>query len=130
MTRAVALGKGGVRREAGARFAAHATSHGRRVLTASVAIETSSERPPRALTLPLVHTRLFPSIHKTEPAVHELQLGVIEGFEHGPVHTGPAKLELGATEYEELAGLGPLSVGQGYVFSLAFSVMGGRVEPT
>jgi hypothetical protein len=128
MTRAVALGKGGVRREAGARFAAHATSHGRRVLTASVTVEASSERPPRALTLPLVHTRLFPAIDKAEPAVHELQLGVIEGFEHGPVHTGPGKLELGATEYEELSGLGPLSVGMGYVFSLAFSVVGGKVE--
>ena len=128
MTRAVALGKGGVRKEAGARFAAHATSHGRRVLTASVALETISDKLPRAATLPLVHTRLFPSIDKPEPAVHELQLGVIEGFECGPVFTGPGKLELGATEYEELAPLAPRTISAGYVFSMAFSVVGGRVE--
>ena len=49
--------------------------------------------------------------------------------DHGPVLTGPGKLELGATEYEELAPLGPVTVGTGYTFSLAFSVLGGKVEP-
>ena len=128
MTRPVELGRGGMRKQPGASFAAHATSHGRRVLTARVMIEGTSERLPRAATLPLVHTRLFPSVHRTEPAVHELQLGVIEAFECGAIHTGKGALELGATEYEELAALGPVSVGAGYVFSLAFSVVGGRVE--
>ena len=128
MTRAVTLGKGGVRKESGGRFAAHATSHGRRVLSAGVLLEAISDKLPRAATLPLVHTRFFPAIDKAEPAVHELAFGAIEGFECGPIHTGPGKLELGATEYEELAALGPLSVGAGHVFSMAFSVMGGRVE--
>jgi acetoacetate decarboxylase len=129
MTRPVELGRGGVRKEPGARFAAHATSHGRRVLTAAVDLERTAERPPRALTLPLVHTRLVPALDGDGPAVHELAFGAIEGFECGTVHTGPASLELGATEYEELDGLGPVSVGAGWVFSLAFSVVGGRVEP-
>ena len=40
----------------------------------------------------------------------------------------PRPLELGATEYEELEQLGPVSVGAGYVFSMAFSVVGGKVE--
>jgi len=40
-------------------------------------------------------------------------------------HTQP----LGATEYEELEPLGPVKVGPGYVFSMAFSVLGGKVEP-
>ena len=128
MTRPVALGKGGVRKQAGSRFAAHATSHGRRVLSAAVMLQGTAERLPRAATLPLVHTRLFPSIDKEQPAVHELQLGAIADFECGPIHTGPGQLQLGDTEYEELAQLGPLSVGAGYVFSMAFSVVGGRVE--
>ena len=128
MTRPVELGRGGMRKQKGASFAAHATSHGRRVLTARGAIEATSEKPPRAITLPLVHTRLFPSVDKPEPAVHELQLGAIEGFECGTVFTGQAALELGATEYEEIAALGPVSVEKGYVFSLAFSVVGGKVE--
>lgn len=129
MTRAVEVGRGGVRKQVGATFAAHATSHGRRVLTATVAIETTADRPPRAATLPLVHTRLFPSIDRPEPAVHELQFGTISNFECGTVHTGGATLDFGTTEYEELEPLKPASVGKGYVFSMAFSVLGGRVEP-
>jgi acetoacetate decarboxylase len=130
MTRAVELGRGGVRKQAGARFAAHASSHGRRVLSASVQLEGTSDRLPRALTLPLIHTRLFPSIDRAEPAVHELQIGSIANFECGTVHTGPATLLLEPSEYEELAPLTPRSVGAGYVCSLAFSVLGGKVEPT
>ncbi len=129
MTRAVELGRGGVRKQAGARFAAHAVSHGRRVLSAGVTLEGTAERLPRAATLPLIHTRLFPAIDRPEPAVQELQFGTIADFQCGTVHTGRATLELGQTEYEELAPLGPSAVGAGYVFSMAFSVMGGRVEP-
>ena len=61
--------------------------------------------------------------------MHELQFGAITDFACGTIHTGPATLELGATEYEEIEALGPVSVGRGYVFSMAFSVTGGRVEP-
>jgi acetoacetate decarboxylase len=128
MTRPVMLGKGGVRKADGSHFAAHATSHGRRVLTAGVTVQGIAERPPRAATLPLVHTRLFPAVDGPDPAVRELQFGAIEGFECGMVHWGPATLEIGATEYEELEPLQPVSVGTGYVFSMAFSVTGGRVE--
>lgn len=129
MTKPVALGRGGVRKEVGATFAAHATSHGRRVLTASVALDATTDRFPRAVTLPLLHTRLFPSVDRPEPAVHEHQLGVIGDFECAAMFTGKAKLELGVTEYEELAALAPTSIGAGYVLSLAFSVLGGKVEP-
>jgi acetoacetate decarboxylase len=129
MTRSVALGRGGVQKKPGARFAAHATSHGRRVITASVTLEGSTDRAPRAATLPLVHTRLFPSIDRPEPAVRELSFGTIGNFEHSLVHVGAAALELGRTEYEELEALRPVSVGGGYVFSMAFSVLGGKVEP-
>jgi hypothetical protein len=129
MTRPVALGRGGVRKAEGARFAAHATSHGRRVVTAGVVLEGRVERPPRAVTLPLVHTRLYPSVDREAPAVHELAFGTIADFACGEIHCGKATLSFGTTEYEELQPLGPLSVGAGYVFSMAFSVTGGRVEP-
>jgi acetoacetate decarboxylase len=129
MTRPVELGRGGVRKQDGATFFAHASSHGRRVLSASVTLSGKSDRMPRAATLPLVHTRLFPAIDREAPAVHELQMGTIADFACGTIHTGTATLELGATEYEELAALQPRSVGAGYVFSMAFSVLGGRVEP-
>lgn len=129
MTRPVELGRGGVKKQAGSRFSAHACSHGRRVLHASVQLAERSERPPRALTLPLIHTRLFPAIDRPEPAVHELSLGTIADFECGPVHTGPASLALEPSDYEELGPLAPRSVGAGYVCSMAFSVLGGKVEP-
>jgi acetoacetate decarboxylase len=129
MTRPVALGRGGVRKEVGARFAAHATSHGRRVLTASVTIEGTAERPPRAATLPLIHTRLFPAVDRPEPSVRELQFGAIANFECGTTHSGAATLTFGTSEYEEIEPLGPVAVGKGYVFSMAFTVTGGRVEP-
>jgi hypothetical protein len=61
--------------------------------------------------------------------VRELQFGAIADFECGTIHTGAATLELGPTEYEELEPLRPLTVGTGYVFSMAFSVTGGRTEP-
>jgi acetoacetate decarboxylase len=128
MTRPVELGRGGVRKQVGSRFSAHATSHGRRVISASVTLAQQESRLPRALTLPLVHTRLFPAVDGATPAVHELAMGKIEGFEAGTVYGGPGELTLGETEYEELAPLRPRSVGNGYTFSLAFSVVGGRVE--
>jgi acetoacetate decarboxylase len=129
ITRPVSLGRGGVRREPGGRFAAHASAHGRRLVTAAVTIEGTAERPPRAVTLPLVHTRLFPSLDGGAPAVHELAFGRIEGFEVGTVHTGLAELAFGESELDEVAALGPVTVGTGAVFPLAFSVVGGTVEP-
>jgi acetoacetate decarboxylase len=128
MTRPVALGRGGVQKKPGATFAAHATSHGRRVLSAGVSLTGTTDRLPRAATLPLVHTRLFASIDREGPAVHELAFGTIANFECDTIHVGSASLELGRTEYEELEPLAPVSVGQGYVFAMAFSVVGGRVE--
>jgi hypothetical protein len=45
------------------------------------------------------------------------------------VYSGPAELELGASDFEELDALAPVSVGRGFVHSLAFSVVGGRASP-
>jgi acetoacetate decarboxylase len=129
MTRPVGIGRGGVRREPGARFVAHATSRGRRVLTAAVTLEEPAERAPRAVTLPLVHTRLFPALDRAAPAVYELSMGRIEGFEVAGVHAGRGELELGESEFEEVADLGPVRVGAGYVLSMAFSVTGATTEP-
>jgi Acetoacetate decarboxylase (ADC) len=129
ITRPVALGRGGARREPGGRFAAHASAHGRRLVTAAVTLASPAARPPRAVRLPLVHTRLFPSLDGGPPAVHELAQGRIEGFEVGAVWTGPASLAFGESEHDEVAGLGPVAVGAGCAFPLAFSVVGGTVSP-
>jgi acetoacetate decarboxylase len=130
MTRPVELGSGGVRKQVGSRFAAHVSSLGRRLCTLSVTVDGEADKPyPRGIATPLVHTRLWPSIDGEAPAVHELSRAKLADFECGRVYSGPAELELGASDFEELDGLAPVSIGRGFVHSLAFSVVGGTASP-
>ncbi|MDA8038760.1 MAG: acetoacetate decarboxylase family protein [Actinomycetota bacterium] len=128
MTRPIEIGRGGWRREIGARFAAHVSSRGARLCTLAVSLTGVNERSfPPAVATPLLHTRHWPSLDKAEPAVHELVQASVVDFELGPVFTGDAELAFAHSEFEELDSLGPVSVGGGYVHSMAFSVTGGRV---
>jgi acetoacetate decarboxylase len=130
MTRPVELGNGGVKKEVGGRFAAHVSSLGRRLATTTIQLEEEHEKLfPKGIATPMVHTRLWPSIEGDEPAVHELSRGTITGFQIGRVFSGPATLELGASDFEELDRLAPTSVGRGYVHSTAFTVTGGTTSP-
>ena len=126
MTRPIELGHGGERKQPGGRFAAHASATGRRLVTMSVTIDEAREKTyPKGVAAPLVHTRLWPSIDKQEPAVHELSRGTIVDFQVGTVWHGDAALNFGASEFEELDRLQPLDVGDGWVLAMAFSVTGG-----
>ena len=130
MTRPVELGRGGVRKAVGARFAAHVSALGRHLATLGVTLEGTVEKfwPPSVARPPL-HTRLFPSIEGDAPSVYEFQRARVADFEIGTVFTGPATLEFGPSEYNELDALGPVSVQKGYVHSMAFTVTGGTVQP-
>jgi acetoacetate decarboxylase len=130
MTRPVEIGEGGVRKEVGARFAAHVSSLGRRLASLAVVLDEEHENLyPKGIATPLLHTRLWPAVDREAPAVHELSRGTITGFRLGTVYSGPASLELGASEFEELDRLAPTSVGKGYVHAAAFSVTGGSATP-
>jgi acetoacetate decarboxylase len=130
MTRPVELGRGGARKETGSRFRAHVSALGRRLATVAVELTDEHDRLyPRGIATPLLHTRLWPSIEGTDPAVHELSRASIADFALGRVYSGPATLELGSSEFEELDRLGPVEVGRGFVHSAAFSVTGGTVAP-
>jgi len=130
MTRPVELGEGGVRKDVGSRFSAHVSSLGRRLATLSVDLTEEHEKLyPKGIATPLLHTRLWPSIEGDAPAVLELSRGTITGFKLGTVYSGPASLELGASDFEELDRLAPTSVGTGYVHAAAFSVTGGTAIP-
>ena len=130
MTRPVELGRGGVRKEIGSRFAAHVSQLGRRLITLSVTLEETVEKfYPPSVARPPLHTRLFPSITGSEPSVHEFHRAKIADFALGTVFRGSATLEFGASEFNEIDALGPVSVRQGYVHSMAFSVVGGTVQP-
>jgi acetoacetate decarboxylase len=130
MTRPVEIGRGGVRKALGGRFAAHVSSLGRRLATAAITLDEEHDKLfPRGIATPLVHTRLWPAVDGDEPAVHELSRGTIQGFELGTVFSGSAVLELGGSEFEELDRLVPTEVGRGYVHSAAFSVVGATTTP-
>ena len=62
MTRAVDIGKGGVRKAPGERFAAHVSSLGRRLATAAVTLQETVTGVLPAGALPQLHTRLWPSL--------------------------------------------------------------------
>lgn len=129
MTRHVALGNGGAKKEIGGSFHGHLSSNGERLATAAVSISEVREKGyPPGVSLPLVHTRLWPSLTISDgPAVHELAMADISDFALGTLYTGQGELHFGDSLFEELHLLRPVSVGLGWVFSMAFSVQGGHV---
>ena len=128
MTRPVELGKGGYRKEPGAKFTGHVSALGRRLITASVQLDERREGwYPPGIATPLVHTRRWPGLSDGDVAVDELARATIDDFQLGDVFVGPATLEFGDSEFDEIADLAPRSVGEGYVCSVAFSVLGGEV---
>jgi acetoacetate decarboxylase len=130
MTRPVEIGRGGARKAPGERFAAHVSSLGRRLATASVTIrEAAPGAQPGGGGGPLIHTRHWPSLEGETPAIHELSLVSVTDVENGPMWRGEATLEFGQSEFEELDLLAPRSVGPGFVYSTAFSVVGGKTLP-
>ena len=130
MTRPVELGRGGVRKEPGGRFAAHASALGRRLVTLAVTIDQTREKAyPKGVAAALVHTRLWPAIDRPDPAVHEISRGTITDFQVGTVWHGRSELAFGESEFEEIAELAPTAVGDGWVLSMAFSVTGGTAAP-
>jgi len=128
MTRPVDIGRGGARKAPGERFAAHVSSLGRRLATTAVTIreEAHDSGPSDGGAGPLIHTRLWPSLGDNAPAVHELSLVSVRDVENGRMWRGDATLEFGASEFEEVDLLAPRSVGSGWVYSTAFSVVGGK----
>ncbi len=129
MTRPIDIGKGGSRKASGERFGAHVSSLGRRLVTTAVTLDETVKGALPAGALPQVHTRLWPSLERDEPAVHELSVVTVTGVEIGTVWRGQATLELGSSEFEELEILAPRAVGAGWVYSMAFSVTGGKTLP-
>jgi hypothetical protein len=75
--------------------------------------------------VPLVHTRLFPAWDPAGQPVSQLVASVVEGVSFGEVWVGDARLQL-SSEDEDLAGLAPVEVGQGYVFSYSETLQHGR----
>ena len=93
MTRPVEIGRGGVRRQPGSTFAAHATAADRRLATVTVSLEAESPKGPGPQPGPPLHTRIWPSLDASKPGVEEFSKVTVYGFETGKVFKGPATLE-------------------------------------
>jgi acetoacetate decarboxylase len=128
LTRAVTVGRG-ARVEAGGHFVGHVSSLGQRLAYGSVTLEQPVDRVPRALRLPIWHTRHYPDLAGGPPLVHDLARNVISGFEVADVWTGSATLEFTPSPFEELADLAPLEVTGGFRCAIAFTITGAEVRP-
>lgn len=131
ITNAVAMGRGGPKVEAGARFTAHVSSLGRRLAYATVELAAPAESNfiPKGMRLPLWHTRLVPDLAGGPPLVLDLARNVITDFAVADVWTGPATLDLYESEYEELAALQPVEVVGGFRCAVAFTITGAEIRP-
>jgi len=88
-------------------------------------IDTPQGAFPGGGPAPLIHTRLWPSIAREEPAVHELSKVKVTDVEMGTIWRGTAELEIGRSEFDEIDVLVPRTVGAGWVYATAFSAIGG-----
>src|SRR5512147_745957 len=61
--------------------------------------------------------------------VHELSFVSVADVEFGKFWRGAAQLEFGSSEFEEVDLLTPRTVGPGWVYPMAFSVVGGKTLP-
>jgi acetoacetate decarboxylase len=131
MTRAVSVGRGGSRLGPGGHFVGHVSGLGQRLAYGSVTLNEQAPDGfvPRALRLPIWHTRLYPDLAGGPPLVHDLARNVITGFEVADVWTGAATLEFGESAFEELADLAPLEVTGGFHCAIAFTISGAQVRP-
>ena len=130
ITRAIAVGRGGPKVEAGARFAGHASALGQKLVQGAVTLLTPAEPGfvPRALRLPVWHTRHVPDLAGGDPLVHDLARNLVTDFEVADVWQGSAELELFASEFEEHGALAPVEVLGGFRCAVAFTVTGAEVR--
>jgi acetoacetate decarboxylase len=131
ITKAVEIGRGGPRLERGARFTGHVASLGSRLAHGTVTLDAPAEPGfiPKAMRLPVWHTRLVPDLAGGEPLVLDLARNIVNDFAVANVWTGSAGLELFESEFEELAALRPIDVVGGFRCSVAFSITGAEIRP-
>ena len=130
ITRAVRVGQGGPKVEPGGRFVGHASSLGQKVVHGSVTLTGPADDGfvPRALRLPVWHTRFMPDLAGGEPLVDDLARNLVTGFECADVWQGDAELALFGSEFEEHTALAPIEVTGGFRCAVAFTITGAEVR--
>jgi acetoacetate decarboxylase len=130
ITRAVTVGRGGPRLEPGATFAGHVSSLGRMLACGSVTLAEPAEPGfvPRAMRLPLWHTRMLPDLTGGPPLGRDLVRNIITDFSVAQVWTGTGTLSCCDSEFEELSRLRPVEITGGFRCSVAFTITGAETR--
>jgi acetoacetate decarboxylase len=131
MTRAVRTGRGGPSLTGGARFAGHVASLNRRLAAGAVTLAQAAAGGfiPRAMRLPVWHTRLVPDLAGGPPLVHDLARNIVTDFAVADVWTGAGELEMFESDFEELDRLRPARVLGGFRCAVAFTITGAETRP-
>jgi acetoacetate decarboxylase len=132
ITRPTVVGKGGPQLQAGSTFSGHVAGLGRRLAHGSVTLEERAESGfiPKAMRLPIWHTRLVPDLAGGEPLVHDLARNLLTDFQIAEVWQGSATLEFSDSVFEELDRLQPVQVLGGFRCSIAFTITGAEIRKT
>ena len=130
ITRAVTMGRGGPQIEPGAVFAGHVCSLGRMLARGSVRLTDAAEPGfvPRAMRLPVWHTRLMPDLAGGPPLVSDLARNIVTDFSVAQVWAGAGSLEFYESEFEELSRLRPTAIVGAFRCSVAFTIVGAEVR--
>lgn len=131
ISRAVAVGRGGPRIEAGATFTGHVSSLGQRLAHGTVTLREPAAEGfvPKSMRLPIWHTRHVPDLAGGAPLVHDLARNVLTDFACTATWSADATLTFHESEHEALHHLAPREVIGGYRCSIAFTITGAEVRP-
>ncbi|MFF0221624.1 enduracididine biosynthesis enzyme MppR [Streptomyces sp. NPDC004629] len=128
-TRHGLVGRAGSRRAEGSLFAGNLSVHGRRVAEAAVTLTGPAQEPPALHAVPLAHSLVAPAWTAPVEQPAPLAASEVTDVEFGDIWTGTAELEFFDALDEDFAGLRPVEVGAGHVFSYAETLKGGRALP-
>lgn len=126
-TRPRSVGKAGPRVTAGGRFAGTASVHGARIAEATVSLTARADTPPPLHSVPLVHSRVFPTWTSDAPPREQLVTSTVTDVEFTDVWSGTAELTLFDALDGDFAALAPVEVGAGHVFGYAETLRGGEL---
>lgn len=131
ISRPVSIGRGGPHLAPGHTHAAHVSSLGQRLAHATVTLaeQAPDGHIPKAMRLPIWHTRHVPDLAGGPPLVHDLARNTLVDFACGPTWTGDATLTIGTSEHEALHHLAPREIVRGYRTSIAMTITGAEVRP-
>lgn len=123
-TRDLRVGRAGAQHTG--RFDGTLSVQGRRVAEATVRLTGAVVEPPLLHTVPLVHTRMFPSWVPSESTEQQLVTSHVTDVEFSEVLAGEGDLRIFDGWDADLASLAPVEVGTGYVFSYAETLCHGH----